>query len=223
MIAEQPISLVVDAGVTLEAKVHRPPAATRGVVVSHPHPLYGGDMDNPVVVEIVSACAAEGLATLRFNFRGVGRSTGSHDNGHGEQDDVLTALDDLAGLLGHDRHVAAAGYSFGAMVTAAVAAKGAHLVGLALIAPALGRAGRRRLDGLSAVSTPVIVIAGEQDDACPPDVLADVGRDVPAAVIRVIKGADHFFRDGREALGEAVRAWARELAARQTPGGRRAS
>lgn len=64
----------------------------RGVVITHPHPLYGGDMHNPVVETIRRAYRMKGVATLRFNFRGTGESEGQHDNGVGEQDDVLAAL-----------------------------------------------------------------------------------------------------------------------------------
>src|SRR5262249_34552016 len=66
--------------------------ARAGLVVCHPHPLYGGDMDNPVVVRAVEVAAEAGIATLRFNFRGVGTSEGSHGGGAGEQDDVRAAL-----------------------------------------------------------------------------------------------------------------------------------
>lgn len=64
----------------------------RGVVITHPHPLYGGDMHNPVVETIRRAYRMKGVATLRFNFRGTGESEGQHDNGVGEQDEVLAAL-----------------------------------------------------------------------------------------------------------------------------------
>src|SRR5437763_17218360 len=85
MIAER--STTVRAGAeALEARLAVPPGARLGVVVSHPHPLYGGDMDNPVVARIVEGCAARGLATLRFNFRGGGAATGRHAGGPGEQD-----------------------------------------------------------------------------------------------------------------------------------------
>src|SRR5439155_6286736 len=65
-------------GITLEARLQVPLSPHGGVVVCHPHPLYGGDMENPVVVRIAEACGALGLATLRFNFRGVGKSSGAH-------------------------------------------------------------------------------------------------------------------------------------------------
>src|SRR3990172_254396 len=94
-----------------------PPGASAGVVICHPHPLYGGDMDNPVVVRVQEACAAEGLATLRFNFRGVGGSSGTHGEGGGEQDDARAALEALEQKAG-TAALAIAGYSFGAWIAA---------------------------------------------------------------------------------------------------------
>jgi len=79
-------------------------------------------MDNPVVARIVEVCAARGLATLRFNFRGVGASTGRHEGGRGEQDDIRASLALLEETLGGGARLALAGYSFGAAVAAAVAA-----------------------------------------------------------------------------------------------------
>ena len=87
MIPEQPLSLAVGADLSLEALLAIPDAPSAGVVICHPHPLYGGDMDNPVVVRVQEVCADLGVATLRFNFRGVGGSGGAHGDGVGEQDD----------------------------------------------------------------------------------------------------------------------------------------
>ena len=78
MTAERPEVIPVDAEVRLEALVAVPSDSAWAVVIAHPHPLYGGDLDNPVVVRIAEVCRAEGLATVRFNFRGVGHSTGTH-------------------------------------------------------------------------------------------------------------------------------------------------
>src|SRR5207248_4559049 len=119
MIAER--STTVRAGAeTLEARLAVPPGARLGVVVAHPHPLYGGDMDNPVVARIVDVCTARGLATLRFNFRGVGGSSGRHDEGRGEQEDIRASVAYLTASLGEGAQVALAGYSFGAAIAAAV-------------------------------------------------------------------------------------------------------
>ena len=136
MISEQSVVIDVRQQLILEARLAVPASPGGGIVVCHPHPLYGGDMDNPVVVRVQEVCAELGLATLRFNFRSVGGSTGSHANGVGEQDDAVAALDVLAKTVG-DRPLAIAGYSFGARVAALVAGRDTLVSGVALIAPPL--------------------------------------------------------------------------------------
>jgi alpha/beta superfamily hydrolase len=209
MISEQPVTLDVGAGVVLDARVTLPPGARAGVVLCHPHPLYGGDMDSIVVLRAREACARRGLATLRFNFRGVGASTGRHDEGRGEQDDVHTALGDLRRRLPAGAPVALAGYSFGAATAAAVAAKGA-VSGLALIAPPLRLAS---LPPPVAVTGPVLIVVGAEDQYCPTEALEAIREALPQATITVIEGADHFFFGSHEALSEAIAAWAAVIAA----------
>jgi uncharacterized protein len=109
MIPEQSVTIPVGTSLSLEGALALPPAAPAGVVVCHPHPLYGGAMDNPVVTAVAEACAAQGLASLRFNFRGVGASTGAWDEGRGEQDDLRAALALLRQRLQPDARVALAG------------------------------------------------------------------------------------------------------------------
>lgn len=103
----------------LEGVVHLPagdgpfPAS----VVCHPHPLYGGDMDNNVVLAVAYALASHGVAAFRFNFRGVGNSDGSYGDGAGEQEDVMAAISFLHALPQVDtKRTAVVGYSFGAYV-----------------------------------------------------------------------------------------------------------
>src|SRR4030095_13476795 len=122
-------------GPALEASMAVPSGGTLGVVVCHPHPRYGGDMDSPVVVTAARACARQDLATLRFNFRGVGASEGAWDEGRGERIDVRSATAHLHRSLARPAPIALAGYSFGAAMAAAVAASGEPLAGLALLAP----------------------------------------------------------------------------------------
>jgi len=206
MIAER--STTVRAGAeTLEARVTVPSGARLGVVVSHPHPLYGGDMDSPVVARMVEVCVGRGLATLRFNFRGVGASTGRHDEGRGEREDVRASLDHLRHALGGDARVALAGYSFGAAVAAAVAAT-TPVGGLALVAPPL-RVAEVRLP--SGVTGPVLVVVGAEDQYCPASALETMRAGLPAATVVVIEGADHFFFGSLTPLGDAVGAWADAL------------
>ena len=108
-------------------------SADRGVVITHPHPLYGGNMDNPVVVETASAFARKGFTTLRFNFRGTGGSTGMYDNGQGEQNDVIAAL----GFLKERgcKTLFLAGYSFGSRINASVVAGGGEFTDHLIIPP----------------------------------------------------------------------------------------
>lgn len=96
--------------------LYTPGTDEKGVVVTHPHPLYGGDMNNPVVATVANAYRRRGYGTLRFNFRGVGLSKGHHDDGNGEQADVRAAAAWMAEKGMTCLHLA--GYSFGAWVNA---------------------------------------------------------------------------------------------------------
>jgi alpha/beta superfamily hydrolase len=211
MINEQPVTVPVSSTIQLEAQVAIPPGAAGGVALCHPHPLYGGDMDNPVVVRAAEVCREAGLATLRFNFRGVGRSTGDHDEGRGEQDDLRAALDHLASLQPAGGALAAAGYSFGAAVTARVAMR-RPLAGVALIAPAIAMPALADLGDLAAVKGHLLIVAGTADTYCPSDALDRLGRAVPHAAVRTVEGADHFFFGKLFPLGEIIGAWARAVA-----------
>ena len=106
---EEKISFKSD-GLQLQGLLHR--AGVNGVVVTHPHPRYGGDMYNPVVATIIQAFQHQGYTTLRFDFRGVGNSQGRYDKGIGEKRDVCRALAYLA-QINMDK-ICLAGYSFGA-------------------------------------------------------------------------------------------------------------
>ncbi len=212
MIAEQPIRLAVGAQLSLEALLAVPASPSGGVVICHPHPLYGGDMENPVVVRVQEVCAALGLATLRFNFRGVGASGGVHGGGVGEQDDAVAALDVLAKAMGGGA-LAIAGYSFGSRIAALVGGRDDRIAGMALIAPPLAMSD---FGFLADTHVPTLMVAGTRDQYCPPD---DFSRFTAARrwiTAATIEGADHFFFGKLFPLGEAVTAWAQRL-----PQGRR--
>jgi uncharacterized protein len=166
-------------------------------------------MDSPVVDRIVEVCAARGVATLRFNFRGVGASSGRHDEGRGEQDDVRASLTHLRDLLGGGARVALAGYSFGAAMVAA-AAMSVPVAGLALVAPPIRVADLHRP---VTVAGPIVVVAGAEDQYCPPSALETLRAMLPEATVVVIEGADHFFFGSLMPLGDAVSAWADALVA----------
>jgi len=207
MIPEQPISLTVGPDLSLEALLALPPSPPAGVVICHPHPLYGGDMENPVVVRVQEVCAGLGLATLRFNFRGVGASGGVHGGGVGEQDDAAAALDALAKAMGGGT-LAIAGYSFGSRIAALVGSRDGRVGGIALIAPPLAMSDFGFLED---IRVPTLAVAGTRDQYCPSDEFARFTAARPWIKAATIEGADHFFFGKLFPLGEAVAAWARTL------------
>jgi alpha/beta superfamily hydrolase len=204
---EQSTVVQVPGGPTLEALLFEPQSTRAGLVLCHPHPLYGGDMDNPVVVRGAEVAEGLGLATLRFNFRGVGKSTGTHGGGGAEMDDVRAALVHLQGMLPAGTALGLLGYSFGAWVSARVAA--ADPRPLCLVAPPLGM-----LDW----STPpparpdLCVLAGTRDPYCPLPELERLMARLPGARRAIIDGADHFFFGKLYPLGEEIGAWCRSWA-----------
>ena len=169
-------------------------------------------MDSPIVIAAAGACAQRGLATMRFNFRGVGGSQGTWDGGRGEQADVRAALTELRRQLPATGQVALAGYSFGASMATAVAAAGERLAGLALIAPPLATPGWQTPTALD-VDGPLLIVAGSEDPYCPPEALARLATLLPRATMIVIDGSDHFFIRGLDALESALADWAVKISA----------
>lgn len=174
---------------------------TLGVVLCHPHPLYGGDMYNNMVSALTGALQQAGAMTLRFNFRGVGQSEGSHGAGEAEVDDVRAAITYLL-----SRHavsqVAVAGYSFGAMVGLQAAATDGRvhtLVGIAL------PVGRRDASFLSTANKPTLLISGDQDAYSPIETLQELVTKLPQPhKLVTIRGADHFFRGQEDDVAQAA-------------------
>lgn len=160
----------------LEAEWQRAVGEARGsAVVLHPHPLYGGTMDNAVVLEAARALVHRGLDTLRFNFRGVGRSSGEHDGGAGEQRDLAAAFDlcvERASSIGQPGSVWLAGYSFGAAVLLrSLAARPSPVDaarGALLLAPPVTHYDFSAA-GDSAV--PLAVLCGSHDDLTPKEAI----------------------------------------------------
>jgi alpha/beta superfamily hydrolase len=201
---ETPVVVEVPGGPTLEAHLDFPDSAAAGLVLCHPHPLYGGDMDNPVIIRAAEVAQSLGVSTLRFNFRGVGRSTGVHDEGGGEQDDCSAALASLRSRLAPTSPLGLLGYSFGARIAAQVGEGRADLDGLALVAPPLAM---YSFDGLPA-GRPLLLVAGSRDPYCPVQELAKLAERVGTEP-RIIEDADHFFFGKLFPLGMAVEDWLR--------------
>ncbi len=180
----------------LEGVAHLPEGDPLGaVVVCHPHPLYGGDMDNHVVLALCQALADAGLLALRFNFRGTGRSTGSHDQGRAEQEDVLAALSQAASLLGPaGGPLGLAGYSFGAVMAALAAPRAQRVAALALVSPPA-----RALEdtALDAYQGPKLIVAGDADQFAPAQDLQRLALQAgEGCELALVPGVDHFWWSG---------------------------
>jgi len=201
---EEHIVIEVAKGLNIEGYLGSVAGARAGLVVCHPHPLHGGDMENPVVTRAAEVAREAGLATLRFNFRGVGASEGHHDNGEGEQDDVRAALVTLRANLPRGGQLGLTGYSFGAWVAARAAAREAGLSALCLIAPPLAMFD---FGGLTPSSLDLLLVAGTRDQYCPAAEFQRLASRLPAGRAVSIDGADHFFFGKLFPLGEAVRGW----------------
>jgi alpha/beta superfamily hydrolase len=169
----------------------------KGVVISHPHPLYGGSMHNNVVKAIAHAYQEEEYSTLRFNFRGVERSEGDFGNGVGEQEDVKAALQTL-----RKKNMDLAGYSFGAWVNALGLAKFEEAQRLIMVSPPVSVIDFSFLECHSKVK---LVICGSRDEIAE---YKKVEKMLPKwndeALFRVIHGADHFYSGYEEDLIDTI-------------------
>ena len=185
----QRLTLVGEAG-PIEALRDMPEGTSRGVaVVAHPHPLFGGTMDNKVVQTLARAFVQCGWTAVRFNFRGVGASAGAHDAGQGEIRDLLRVVEQVA----FDGPLALAGFSFGSFVTshALAALWGQRPIDKVVL---VGTAASR----FTVADVPVsahgqtLVVHGEQDDTVPLSAVMDWARPQTLPVT-VVPGGGHFF------------------------------
>ena len=209
-------TLLEGAAGRIEVAESAPPGARAVAVIAHPHPLFGGTMDNKVVTTVARAFTDAGVAVFRFNFRGVGASEGAHDQGRGEADDMLSVIEHAHEAVGGlPLHLA--GFSFGGAVATRVSGL-ADFAQLVLVAPGfrrisehgmgeppdptdpkLGAPGRH-----SAANT--MVVHGDLDETVP---LADslawaAAREVPVVVV---PGGEHFFHRKLHVLREVVARW----------------
>lgn len=178
------------AGGAIECALDLPSSAPRGIgLVAHPHPLFGGTMDNKVAQTLARAFVAIGYAAARINFRGVGKSEGIHDEGRGETDDMALLLAHMQGLY-PGLPVALAGFSFGTFVQSQLQqrliAQGTPAERLVLVGSAAGKW------AMPEVPANTILIHGEYDETIPLAAVLDWARPQDLPVI-VIPGADHFF------------------------------
>ena len=203
----------------IEIALSQPEPARAVAVIAHPHPLYGGTMDNKVVTTIGRALVEAGVAVYRFNFRGVGATGGAHDEGRGETDDMLRVVEHARREVSHvPLHLA--GFSFGGAV-ATRASERADFHHLVLVAPGFRRISRTGDMGQAPdpndpvfgspgrhTTANTVVIHGDQDETVPlTDSLAwAAAREVPVVVV---PGGEHFFHRKLHVLREIVARWIR--------------
>ena len=181
-------------GMTLEGIIALPDGEGPfpGVVMCHPHPLNGGNMDNNVVVAVTFGLADAGIASLRFNFRGVGNSQGEHSKGEKEYEETLVAMDFLGALPDvNDERIGLGGYSFSTRVICAHQQLYKKPRAIALVAPSL----EAITDSpLQSDKTPRMIITGDRDRLANSDGADEqLARFNPPADYHLIPGADHFW------------------------------
>lgn len=200
-------------GTKLEAEALWPTATVAGVaVLSHPHPLYGGDMWNPLVDHLFTALPAKGIATLRYNFRGVGRSDGRHDDGIAEQLDATAAFEAAVELASNHANgpefidsapppVVSAGWSFGGDVS--LAADHDHLTAWIAIAAPL-----RIVDPTAMTAPndprPKLLLVPEHDQFRSPTEAAELTSSWTNMELAVIKRGDHFLMGQTTKVAEMI-------------------
>src|SRR5688572_2483690 len=178
-------------------------------LVLHPHPLGGGTMHNKVVFRAAAALNDAGLVTLRINFRGVGQSTGAHDEGRGEQEDVRAGIDHLAQQYSQLLLIVC-GFSFGARVGLDVAIKDDRVKYLIGIGTPLDK---YDFSFLEACRKPLLLVHGEHDEYGDVDKLRHLAAELEKRTqvrLVVIPGAGHFFENRLDQIKHAIIEWINE-------------
>jgi len=190
-------------------KEPRSSAALGVALVLHPHPLGGGTMHNKVVFRAASALNDAGLITLRINFRGVGQSTGEHDEGRGELEDVRAGLQYLAETY-PGRPITICGFSFGVLVGLKVGISDARVVNLISIGTPVDK---YDFGFLLSCRKPILFVHGDRDEfgSTPPllDLVAQIKQHNVSVELHVIEGSGHFFAGHLDELKQAITDWTR--------------
>ncbi len=211
-------TLIEGAAGPIEVSLAAPESPRAIAVIAHPHPLFGGTMDNKVVTTLARAFTESGAAAFRFNFRGVGRSGGAHDEGAGETDDMLR-------VVGHAQRsygplpLLLAGFSFGGAVAVRASSR-VDFARLVLVAP-----GFRRITGQGMGAAPdpadpnlgapgrhtfdnTVIVHGDLDETVPLSDSIAWGR-VREVPVVVVPGGEHFFHRKLHVLRAVVARWIR--------------
>lgn len=185
--------------------------AAYAALVCHPHPAGGGTMHNKVVYNAMKVFSSLGLPVLRFNFRSVGTSEGEHDHGHGEQQDVLAAVDWLEREFGLPMLVA--GFSFGAAVSLRACCGDERVRGLVALGLPVQAAGRDyTYEFLARCTTPKLFVSGDSDQYAPRERLEEVFASAadPKRMV-LVAGAEHFFQGTAASPGAKLEVMRAEL------------
>jgi len=189
----------------LEAIMKEPSHERTGVgLVCHPHPLGGGTMHNKVVFRAASGLVDAGLVTLRFNFRGVGASTGEHDEIPGGTEDVRDALDYLANEYPGEP-ITLAGFSFGSRTGMEVGIDDDRVVRLISIGTPVDKYGDYEF--LTAVRKPILFVHGDKDEFGAVENVRRIADEIPTAELVVFENCGHFFDEHLSELREVIRVW----------------
>jgi uncharacterized protein len=195
----------------LEAILKEPAGEIKGAALAcHPHPQGGGTMHNKVVFRVAAGLVEAGLATVRFNFRGVGASTGEYDRGDGEQQDVRDALDYLgANYPGHE--ITQAGFSFGSWVGSRAAINDDRVVRLVHVGTPVSKYGN--FDYLEDLRKPILFVHGDRDEFGDVDTLkalTDKVSKVTETTVVIFENCGHFFENHLDELRDTIRDWVLE-------------
>ena len=193
----------------LEALYRELQDAAAVAVLCHPHPSGGGTLHNKVVFRAARGLENANVATLRFNFRGVGASGGKHDEGEGEQEDVVAAIE-WARRNHPGKKIFVGGFSFGAWVATRAACEMAEIAALFLIGTPVNK---YDFGYLRFCHKPMLFLHGTEDEYGDIDKFEKLAESVPNAESVIVTGADHFFTKQLEAVDETIRAWAEEILA----------
>jgi alpha/beta superfamily hydrolase len=176
------------------------------IIVCHPHPLYGGSMDNNVVCSLCEALTKASFVSFKFNFRGVGASQGEFGQGIGEQTDVEAAISFISRLKGiNSTRIGLAGYSAGAGFAIPVGSGDSRIKALAAVSPPLNMFS---FDFLGSCLKPRLLVSGSRDDFTPADQFLEFCQNLAEPKqCEVIEGADHFWWEYESRLAAKVTAF----------------
>jgi uncharacterized protein len=209
--SEQYLMIPVDERVELKAYMIRG-AVPRTAVICHPHPLYGGSMDNNVVMAAMEVFRELGWSAVRFNFRGVDGSTGAYGDGVGEREDIKAVCRFLQDQPEKPEFLCVVGYSFGAWVALGVVGEGLSVNAQVLISPPMDFLS---FETLRLHTVPCLITLGERDDFCRVATLRDWLEKQPRPAISpqvaIFPGVDHFYWGAERLLQAEMRRFLHEL------------